>query len=53
MIVDIFILPMLVNFSQNTYKFIDNYIKKLDPVFKKIKFFENNGNISKYLKGPK
>ena len=34
-------------------KLIDNYIKKLDPVFKKIKFFENNGNISKYLKGPK
>ena len=28
MILDIFILPMLVIFSQNTYKFIDNYVKK-------------------------
>ena len=34
-------------------KLINNYIKKLDPIFKKIKFLESNGDVSKYLKGPK
>ena len=32
-------------------KIIDNYIKNLDPIFKKIKKFENNKNL-KFLEGP-
>ncbi len=37
----------------HTKKMIDLYIKKLDKIFKKIKFFEkNNINIKKYINGP-
>tara|TARA_A100001011_G_C14300801_1_gene840694 strand:+ start:884 stop:2215 length:1332 start_codon:yes stop_codon:yes gene_type:complete len=41
-----------INIHHNK-KLIDNYIKKLDPVFEKIKFLEKNGNVNRYLKGPK
>ena len=34
-------------------KIIDNYIKNLEPLFSKIKLFEEKkDNVSKYLKGP-